>query len=751
MRRSRWLILAAILFIVVAVGAIYVQRKVTLARDVPPPPAPLESGVDGRANDWVYTQSDGDKPRVTVRAKSFRQIQAPSVMELDGVELQIFHKDGTQFDLVKSAKAQFDIAGKTLYSDGDVEITMGVPQHGAPSNRIVKIHSSGVHFASDTGRATTDRDATFEFDRGGGSATGAEYDPQMRELHLLNDVALHWKGRTKKTPPMNIEAAEAIYKESESKVFLQQWSKLKRGTLSMDAGNSTFTLENGEIKLVDAEHAKGVQNDPTRKIEFAAELLTLNFAKGMTVNNIKGEGDGKLISTAKTLRTTVTGNLLFLTFQPTQRDSVLSLADAKGKAVVEAQPIAQKGELTPDTRILRSEYVHLRMRAGGEEIDNVETEGPGTVDFLPNRPNQPKRFLKGDKIWIAYGAGNRIQSFRTINASTRTDKPGQPAPMLTQSKELVASFDPSTSELSRLEQKTDFRYEEGTRKATADRATLEQAKDLMNLDGSARVADPTGSASADHITMNQKSGDVVAEGRVATTRLPDQKGPSSAMLSNAEVMQGRSQRMTSSENNQKLHYEGNAVVWQGANRVEADRVDIDRTRHAFEAHGKVNSQFVDKAKENDKGKDKTIEKSTKTASPVFTVVRAADLVYDEQTRVANYQGGAALTRPGLNVTGKEIQAYLKDSDSDSSLDKAFANGTVKIVSVSEKRTRTGTAEHGEYYADEQKVILNTGDPILIDSVTGQTKGRELTWWANNDRLLVNGVESHPADSLLRKK
>ena len=90
----------------------------------PPAPRPLETGINGTASDWVYTQSDGERPRVTVRAKSFRQVKAPSVMELEGVELQLFHKEGDQFDLVRSAKAQFDIAAKTLYSDGEVDITM---------------------------------------------------------------------------------------------------------------------------------------------------------------------------------------------------------------------------------------------------------------------------------------------------------------------------------------------------------------------------------------------------------------------------------------------------------------------------------------------------------------------------------------------------------------------------------------------------------------------------------------------------
>ena len=89
--------------------------------------------------------------------------------------------------------------------------------------------------------------------------------------------------------------------------------------------------------------------------------------------------------------------------------------------------------------------------------------------------------------------------------------------------------------------------------------------------------DSTGSAAADKIVMNQKSGDFTAEGHVMSTHEPDQNGNSSAMLSTDESDAGaRADQMTSTDNNQKIHYEGNAVAWQGANRVEADRLDIDR-------------------------------------------------------------------------------------------------------------------------------------------------------------------------------
>ena len=449
------------------------------------------------------------------------------------------------------------------------------------------------------------------------------------------------------------------------------------------------------------------------------------------------------------------------------RTTVLANAVAIGSSSVEAVPVGKPAAQMPDTRILKSDTIRLKMRApAGREVESVETDGAGTLDFLPNRPGQPKRFLSGDKFWIAYGAQNRIQTFRSVNVKTRTERPPTPKePMppvgTTESQEILATFNPTTSELDKIEQNKAFHYQEGERQARADRATLDQAKDVINLDGSARVWDPTGLSLADHIVMNQKTGDYVAVGHVASTREPDKKGQSSAMLSNDQVLEARADRMTAADSHRKIHYEGNAVAWQGANRVEADKIDIDRQRHVMEAHGKVVSQFVDKSDDDkkDDGKKKQTpskndakKKDDKPKPTVFTVVRAPDLTYTDETRVALYQGGVSLVRPGLTVDGKTVRAFLKTSDDDSSLDKAIADGDVKIVSTGvDKRIRTGTADHSEYYTDDQRVILQGGSPLLIDSLKGRTAGAQLTWFANNDRLLVNGAESKPTESVLKKK
>jgi len=396
------------------------------------------------------------------------------------------------------------------------------------------------------------------------------------------------------------------------------------------------------------------------------------------------------------------------------------------------------------------------MRAGGQEIERVETDGPATLDFVPNRPSQPRRSLNGDRVWIDYGAENRIQSFRSTNVRTRTERPAQAgkpasAPVITQSKEILANFDPATSQLVRAEQKTDFTYQEGDRRGQSDRATLEQISDVITLEGAARVWDPTGSADADRIVLDQKTGGYTAEGHVATTRQPDRKGASSAMLSNQEVMQARAQRLVSSERNQHLVYQGGAVAWQGANRVTADRIEIDRGRRVLEAHGSVVSQFADKAAPDGKAPGG----KPKPGPAVFTVVRAPDLEYSEETRLAYYRGGVSLARPDLTVASRDLRAFLKDSSSDTALDKAYADGAVKIVSApaaaKDKRTRTGLSDHAEYYTADQKLFLEGGQPQLIDSVKGKTTGKQLTWFANNDRLLVDGEEQKPAVSTLRKK
>jgi len=441
--------------------------------------------------------------------------------------------------------------------------------------------------------------------------------------------------------------------------------------------------------------------------------------------------------------------------------------------------LARPNVLLGDTKILKSDTVDLTMRPGGEEIDTVVTRSAGTFEIIPNRTAQSHRWVSGDQFWIQYGDANQIQSFRTVNASTRTEnppkpvKPGQKAaenpPALTSSKTLKADFDPKTGQMSKLDQEQDFKYEAGDRRALAQKGSLDQLKDLITLTGAARVWDATGSTNADTIVMNQKSGEFVAEGQVNSTRLPDKKATSSALSNKDEPTQGKANKMTSTNNSKHIVYEGNAVSWQGANRIAADKIDIDRESGILRATGNVNSQFVDKSEQESKPGEpaKTASKKAddqksgkKAAGPpkertasIFTVVKAPVMVYTEDNRMAYYKGGAVMTRPGLTVKGQELRAYLNDSEEDSSLDRAIVDGQTEITQVTDKRKRLGTSEHGEYYTAEDKIILEGGRPKFVDSIQGRTEGRQLIYFTGDERLIVDGTlaEKRPESILVKKK
>jgi lipopolysaccharide export system protein LptA len=213
------------------------------------------------------------------------------------------------------------------------------------------------------------------------------------------------------------------------------------------------------------------------------------------------------------------------------------------------------------------------------------------------------------------------------------------------------------------------------------------------------------------------------------------------MLSGDQPIEAQARKMDSSNHNRAIHYEGDVIMRQGANRIQAGVIDVNREKRTLVADGNVVSYLWEEPKDDEK----------KSAAPVLTVVHAPHLVYTEENRLAVYTGGVLLDRPGLQVKGKELRAFLAESGADSRLEKAFADGAVEIVQTAPDRTRTGTGEHAEYYTDVQKVLLRGGRPKLVDSLKGSTQGDELTYFANDGRLLGSGSSQQPVSSRIRRK
>jgi lipopolysaccharide export system protein LptA len=190
-----------------------------------------------------------------------------------------------------------------------------------------------------------------------------------------------------------------------------------------------------------------------------------------------------------------------------------------------------------------------------------------------------------------------------------------------------------------------------------------------------------------------------------------------------------------------MHYEGGVVMWQGANRITAETVDVDRDKRSLIADRNVVTSLWEEPKDAEK---------KKTAVPVLTVMKAPRLVYTDADRLAVYTGGVDMARPGMHITSRELRAVLADSSADSRLEKAVADGGVKIVATTANGKRIATADHGEYFTGEQKVILTGGRPRLVDDAGHSTEGAQLTYFSNDDRLLIDGASNRPVQTFITR-
>jgi len=770
MRGTRWLLLVAIAAILGGVGLMYRAQKRAIQAQATAKPQPLPNDLRSSSLHPHFSQTNPNSRCRTydIDADDGKQLSDGSRVDLTNVQLKVYSKACDSYDLVKSAAAAFFPNEHRFYSEGEVEITLKIPLAGQPAHQRVSIRASGVTVDTDTYRLETDRAASFTFEHGDGSATGASYDPTTRELEMKHDAVMHWEPPRSDAKPMTIEAGSLVYREGSYEVLLRPWGKLTRGQTVVEGDNVVVRLRQTDddepktvLKQVQAEHAHGTDDYPNRKLQYAADQMLVDCDPDGEVQKITGDRNARLVSTSAGAETTVTAGHVELNFDVKDEDSILTRVDTAGQSVVTQKPLAVPGRQPPETDVLRSEQIELRMRPDGREIEGMVTPGPGTLEFLPNLPDQHHRTLEGNDIAIAYGPRSRVQNFRATHVKTHTDPTAEERKRnrtvaTTASRDLVARFDPQTSRMASMEQSGDFTYEEGDRKARASRAKLDSADNTIVLESGARVWDATGWTVADHIRLDERSGDFTAEGNVNSSRLPDQDSKKgSQMLSGSEPLQAQARRMESrrtdaSGRSRTLHYEGNVLMWQGANRIQADTIDHDRDKRTLVADGHVITSLWEQPKDNSQKK--------KPGPAVLTVVHAGHLMYTEADRLAVYSGGATMERPGMRVKCRELRAYLADSGADSRLEKAMADGAVEIVHTEPDRVRTGTGDHGEFYTQKQdqkqKVILRGARAKLVDTFNGKTdtsEGSELTYYPNDGSLLVNGSPNQPVETQIVRK
>ena len=172
------------------------------------------------------------------------------------------------------------------------------------------------------------------------------------------------------------------------------------------------------------------------------------------------------------------------------------------------------------------------------------------------------------------------------------------------------------------------------------------------MTGSARVWDPTGSTAANTIMMTQKTGDVQADGDVTSTRLPDKKTAATTIGHHAfrrRAFAGEGGADDIEGQQQQIRYEGNALMWQGSNRIR--RIASTSTARTGVCRRKAMSftQLLDKAE----------TQKQKKGTDVHDRQSAADGYIWTKSGSRTIKGGVVLTRGTMVVNSRELRAFLE--------------------------------------------------------------------------------------------
>jgi lipopolysaccharide export system protein LptA len=763
MRSLRWLLLVVILVVAGGVFQVYrVERQAQKAHQRPLPPTMAHEDRSS-AVEWEWGQSANGMPNVHVAASEMHQAADGKTFHLKNIELRIYQKSGKFYDRVHTDYADFDNDSHRLATNSEAEITLDVPLENDPKRQLTSIKAAGINFDSETGKAQTDKRTTFVFAGGDGVSGSASYDPLTHEIHLAHGVVMNLKSRDPKGRGMKVETEDLLYNEEGSTIQLGPWSKMTRDQTVMQAGATVVHLKNviapngqrfTRLDNIEAPAAHGSDRQEGRNLEYSADLLRAYYNDHGEIEKMEGTGNAHLASHAKTAETSMGAARLNLFFTATTNDSILNSAQARGNATLESKPVAVGKEPLDDAKIIHSDSVDISMKPDGKDLERVSTLAPGTMEFIPNQTTRSRRLVKADRMTARYGAGNTIQNFHADAVSTETHpsqaaqdealKKKQPAKSVgvTSSRTMDVAFD-EKGQVKQIQQAGNFHYQEGVRKAQADTAVMDNAKNVMDLDAHARIADDTGTTDAGHIRIDQTTNEFDARGNVATTHISTAKpngksnGQASGMLDPGEAMQGKADHVVSAEGGAQLHYIGNAQVWQGGSRIQADRIDIERKKKQLTAEGHVFSQLQDSPIKGPDGKPGAV--------PPATLIRSQKMIYTDSDRLAVYTGDVDLTRQTLKVKCETLQAFMNDGKPvngktpDSRIDRASADGKVEITQSFPGRQRVGTSEHGEYYTEEGKIVLTGGHPYLKDSTRGDTRGEKITYFTNDDKLVLDGA------------
>ncbi|MGH9745426.1 MAG: LPS export ABC transporter periplasmic protein LptC [Candidatus Acidiferrales bacterium] len=792
-RYARWAAATAGVIALVVAG-VYAKRAIEAARARRSAPAVVPATVQQQSAEFKFTKMEQDRAIFTIRASTATRFKDEDRSLLEDVWITIYGRAGDRNDNIHTQECSYEPQSGEVRCQGQVEIDIqgANPASGKPADKELVVKTSNLSFNRDTGEASTPERVEFRSPQGEGHAVGVSYSTSTAMVRLEHDVTLEVMpangGDRGASGHSNAGAADRMsgvpvtatgssleVRRNERRVVLNGPAVMKQGPRELSAETISIDLDaTFHAQHVTAEgHPVVRSSEGGGKMDVSAEKFEGFLSEAGWVQRIVAAGN-------------VSGNRKSLS-KPSAKDATATDHISAARVEVAMSPeknlvreitasggVVLNSQQAGTARLLKTESLLVKFGAGAQpaqqKIESAETLAPATIE---TKAGDDTTELRAKKFVTQFGSSGKLEKLLGHSGVEVHREIGKGAPQVSSSAELVATF-AANGEWDTLDQSGKVRFQQADRRASAERAKMIRATDLIALDGSPVISDAASRTTAGSVTIDQKSGDIKAIGNVVSTYLAagSSAGAMNLGLGPAHISADSLSGSTASGH---VVYLGRARLWQGESVLDAKQIEVWREDKKLAATGNVVAVFP-QAASGPLGSGFGMAAGKSTASgdaaspavastpsrskqnPTLWVIHAPSLTYWDEQSKARLEGGVAATSQQGELTSKTLDAYLGPAPAGGRAGPGSPSGAplgtssgvsggrqlTRIVAqgavVVRQGDRRGTAEEAVYTAADQKFVLSGGEPTISDANSDTTTGRSLTFFVANDTILIDSQE-----------
>nr|MBA2493158.1 LPS export ABC transporter periplasmic protein LptC [Acidobacteriota bacterium] len=527
--------------------------------------------------------------------------------------------------------------------------------------------------------------------------------------------------------PTTIHSQDAVYEQSNGKIFLFGNAEITQGNNYLKGDNLTAQLFPN--KKLNNAFVKGnaylKQVTPTRTTEVSGNELNAIFGNDQLLQNanVIGATNTVLIPANADEYSKVTmsaPNSIKLNFQA----GLLSQMQTEGRTTILMN--APNNKLDAVNKKLTADAVKTVLNSNGKDLIKAEAVGNAElyIEPLQAAPANYKTTINAPRFDCDFfETGNNAKNCSATGKSKVVRVPtvsgGNRATQTLVADKLNAAFNQQTQDVQQFDAVGNTKFNELDRNGIAGQITFTANDEVVRLRGNEpTVFDSRARAKAQEIDWDTRNEKSVLRGNVSTTYYSQKQtgGATPFGSTNSPVF------ITASDANfdhrtEIATYTGNARAWQDNNYVRADKLILQQKQGQLYGEGAVQSLLYD-AKKKENGKETTV--------PVFA--SADKLFYTKDKNLLRYEGNVDIRQGTDRIVAGVANVFLNDKNE---VSNTVAENNVVIT----QPNRKAVGDYAQYTAADEKVILRGNPARIDDSENGSSQGAQMTVFLREKRVV----------------